>query len=148
MPLPEQILVPVDFDPVSECALNYAKSLIEGLPVSLHVLHVVFVPRILNEEMTLALQAELVEAAKSKMEALISKEEAQRMKAIVQINAGSPFHEIIQYAERHAIDLIVMGTHGRGPWAQALLGGVADKVVRTAPCPVLTVRPDEAPNST
>jgi nucleotide-binding universal stress UspA family protein len=48
--------------------------------------------------------------------------------------------EIVRYASEEAIDLIVMGTHGRGPIAHMLLGSVAERVVRKAPCPVLTVR--------
>jgi nucleotide-binding universal stress UspA family protein len=51
--------------------------------------------------------------------------------------------EIVRYAKAHAIDLIVMGTHGRGAVAQLLMGSVAERVVRTAPCPVLTVRNPE-----
>jgi nucleotide-binding universal stress UspA family protein len=62
---------------------------------------------------------------------------------------GKPFAEIIRYAREQAIDLIVLGTHGRSALGSMLLGGVAEKVVRKAPCAVLTVRhPDhqfEAP---
>jgi nucleotide-binding universal stress UspA family protein len=53
---------------------------------------------------------------------------------------GSPFFEIVRYAEEQQIDLIVIGTHGRGPIGHMLLGSVAEKVVRKSPCPVLTVR--------
>jgi nucleotide-binding universal stress UspA family protein len=66
--------------------------------------------------------------------------------------SDSPAEEIVKYAKAHDIDLVVMGTHGRGAMAQVLMGSVAEKVVRTAPCPVLTVKhperefvePDEA----
>jgi universal stress protein A len=56
------------------------------------------------------------------------------------VQVGSPFQEIVRYAVEQAIDLIVIGTHGRGPIGHMLLGSVAEKVVRKAPCPVLTVR--------
>ncbi len=56
------------------------------------------------------------------------------------IAVGRPFSEITRYAETHRIDLIIMGTHGRGAIEHMLLGSVAEKVVRKAPCPVLTVR--------
>ena len=56
------------------------------------------------------------------------------------VTIGRPFAEIIAYAREHSIDLIVMGTHGRGAIAQALLGSTTEKVVRKAPCAVLTVR--------
>ena len=55
-------------------------------------------------------------------------------------SVGHPFVEIIRYAKANEIDLIVIGTHGRGPVKHLLLGSVAEKVVRKAPCPVLTVR--------
>lgn len=53
---------------------------------------------------------------------------------------GKPFLEIIKYAKEHNIDLIVMATHGRGAMAHILMGSTAEKVVRKAPCPVLTVK--------
>jgi nucleotide-binding universal stress UspA family protein len=53
---------------------------------------------------------------------------------------GAPFVEILRYAKEQGIDLIVMGTDGRGPIVHMLIGSVAEKVVRKAPCPVLTVR--------
>jgi nucleotide-binding universal stress UspA family protein len=61
-------------------------------------------------------------------------------KTIVATRVGSPYTEIVRYAAQHRIDLIVLGTHGRGPLGHLLLGSVAERVVRTAPCPVLTVR--------
>jgi universal stress protein A len=66
--------------------------------------------------------------------------EAARKDVMVAVQVGSPFQEIVRYAVEQAIDLIVIGTHGRGPIGHMLLGSVAEKVVRKAPCPVLTVR--------
>ena len=56
---------------------------------------------------------------------------------------GPPFLEILRYAKEVNADLIVMGTHGRSGLVHMLIGSVAEKVVRKAPCPVLTVRPDQ-----
>ena len=56
---------------------------------------------------------------------------------------GHPVMEVLRYAKDNAIDLIVMGTHGRGPLGHVVLGSVAERVVRKAPCPVLTVRTPE-----
>jgi len=53
---------------------------------------------------------------------------------------GTPAWSIVEYAGGHDIDLIIMGTHGRGGMSHLLMGSVAEQVVRTAPCPVLTVR--------
>jgi universal stress protein A len=60
-----------------------------------------------------------------------------------EVRLGVPFEAIIHYAIGHEVDLIVMGTHGRRGLSHALLGSVAEKVVRNAPCPVLTVRPKD-----
>jgi nucleotide-binding universal stress UspA family protein len=59
--------------------------------------------------------------------------------AVTQVTMGRPFAEIIAYARENKIDLIVMGTHGRGAIAHMLLGSTTEKVVRKSPCPVLTV---------
>jgi nucleotide-binding universal stress UspA family protein len=56
---------------------------------------------------------------------------------------GHPVSEILSYARDRQVDLIVMGTHGRGPLGHVVMGSVAERVVRRAPCPVLTVRPEE-----
>ena len=64
-------------------------------------------------------------------------------KVIRSTRTGPPFVEIIRYAKEHDVDLLIMGTHGRGGLAHMLLGSVAEKVVRKSPCPVLTVRPDQ-----
>ena len=69
--------------------------------------------------------------------------ERQKYSAEIVTLIGSPFLEIVSYAKAKDIDLIVMGTHGRGPIAHMLMGSVAEKVVRKAPCPVLTVRHPE-----
>ena len=71
---------------------------------------------------------------------MLPEAERERLRAREALLAGNPFLEIIRYAKAHDIDLIVMGTHGRGPIAHMLLGSVAEKVVRKSPCPVLTVR--------
>ena len=59
---------------------------------------------------------------------------------VTYVSMGRPFAEIIAYAREHAVNLIVMGTHGRGAIAHVLLGSTTEKVVRKAPCAVLTVR--------
>jgi len=59
---------------------------------------------------------------------------------VTSVSVGRPFAEIIAYAREHEIDMIVMGTHGRGAIAHMLLGSTTEKVVRKAPCAVLTVR--------
>jgi len=65
--------------------------------------------------------------------------------AITYVAYGRPFAEIIGYAREHAIDLIVMATHGRGAIVHMLLGSTTEKVVRKSPCPVLTIRTSDHP---
>jgi universal stress protein A len=59
------------------------------------------------------------------------------------ITSATPAMTIVQYAKDHDVNLVIVGTHGRGPVSHFLVGSVAERVVRTAPCPVLTVRSRE-----
>ena len=77
------------------------------------------------------------------MSKVLTDGERQKFHAELVTLWGSPFVEIIRYAMSHDVDLIVMGTYGLGPIAHMLMGSVAEKVVRKAPCPVLTVRRPE-----
>ena len=87
--------------------------------------------------------AELQESAEKALDQLLDQDWAQGKKIVKSTRQGPPFLEIIRYAKENEIDLIVLGTHGRTGLAHVLLGSVAEKVVRKASCPVLTVRSDE-----
>ena len=90
------------------------------------------------------LQADLEARALEQLNALVTAEDRAQLAAQVVMRTGnSPAFEIAEYARDAAIDLLVMGTHGRGRVAHLLMGSVAEKVVRMAPCPVLTVRHPE-----
>jgi nucleotide-binding universal stress UspA family protein len=90
------------------------------------------------------MQSDVEDAAAKNLAALLSDEDRAVLgaKAIVR-SSTSPALTIVDYARETSVDLIVMGTHGRGPMAHLLMGSVAERVVRTAPCPVLTVRHPE-----
>lgn len=140
------ILVPTDFSDTSEVALNYGRALAEAFGSALHVLHVVQDPYAqpwAAEAYGFSLGG-LVEQWKQqssdRLKELLPDAEVDRLRVQRLVVVGHPFVEIIQYAKEHSVDLIVMGTHGRGAVAHMLLGSVAEKVVRKAPCPVLTVR--------
>jgi len=125
------ILVPVDFSDHSNRALDCAKSLAEKYGAALHLLSVVLpanYPEGLRKD------------AESHLRRLLTHAEQKRLHAESAVAFGDPYREILDYAKRASIDLIVMGTHGRGGMAHVLIGSVAEKVVRTAPCPVMTVR--------
>src|SRR5205823_3854484 len=90
------------------------------------------------------LQAELDVAERERLERLLTDTDRRELRVTTaQITSVAPAREIVEYAQREGIDLIVMGTHGRGPVGHLLLGSVAERVVRAAPCPVLTVRHSE-----
>lgn len=141
----KRILVPVDFSPTSEGALAYARELARTFGSALHVLHVVPDPGAQPwsaESFVISpnvIRAQWEREATVQLEALIPP--SQRTGDIrVTTRVGSAVEEILEYAQDVGIDLIVMGTHGRGRIAHALLGSVAERVVRKASCPVLTLR--------
>lgn len=147
----KQLLVPTDFSEPSEVALRYGKALAETFQAKLHLIHVLdenalIYPWTSPEGSTLTLGAarvELEHAVQDRLNHVLTAEERDKYSAQMVTLIGSPFLEIINYAKSQNIDLIVMGTHGRGPIAHMLMGSVAEKVVRKAPCPVLTVRHPE-----
>ena len=141
------ILIATDFSDTSAAALTYARELAHAFNGTLHVLHVtgnVVAQAIGIEGYTtdwVALQQEVDDAARKQLEGIVTENDRQTLsaKAIV-ITSSSPAQAIVSYANDAHVDLIVVGTHGRGGMAHLLMGSVAERVVRTAPCPVLTVR--------
>jgi nucleotide-binding universal stress UspA family protein len=139
-----RILVATDFSTCSHEALEYASELARRFAAELHLLHVADDPHnvfphaggtIPVEELARA-EAE-TDAALRRSAEVLEREGRQVQRSVVR---GVPFVEIIRYAREHDIDLIVVGTHGRTGLQQALMGSVAERVVRKAPCPVLVVR--------
>lgn len=138
------ILVPSDFSECSEAAVRYGRALASAFQARLHLLHVVQDPytQPWAAEAFPAPIGDLLEQwqtqAGNRLAAVVP--ESERANVVVATLIGSPFFEILRYAAEQSVDLIVIGTHGRGPIGHMLLGSVAEKVVRRAPCPVLTVR--------
>jgi nucleotide-binding universal stress UspA family protein len=136
-----KILVPLDFEEASDVALTYGRSLAKAFGAELHVLHVME-----NQFLRLTFKsAAAVEAGiASRLAERLTSEDRTSFHAVTALRMSDiPSDEIIQYAELEGIDLIVMGTHGRAPTAHLLMGSVAERVVRMAPCPVLTVHHPE-----
>jgi len=144
-----KILYPTDFSDLSLTALKYARSFSQAYNAQLHCLHVV------DEayQYWLALgpdgvpigpdTQQMVQTAEEQMSKFTAEHLAGLDKLITNIVSGRPFLEIIRYARDQAIDLIVIATHGRSGLSHVLMGSVVEKVVRKAPCPVLTVRSPE-----
>lgn len=143
------ILVPTDFSESSEVALRYAKALAEAFHASLHLVHIVQEP--FSQPWAVeaygfslgALQEEWMREAAIRLDRTLPPDERARCRGEVCAVLGHPVIEILRYADAHAIDLIVLGRHGRGPLSHMVMGSVAERVVRKAPCPVLTVRHPE-----
>ena len=144
-----QILVATDFSEPSESALAYGRELARTNGATLHALHVVESLSALAPAdaypMTLPdMQRELEDLAWRELEGRLTSADRKELKAkAAVVTAVTTATAIVDYANAFNIDLIVMGTHGRGGMAHLLLGSVAERVVRTAPCPVLTVRHPE-----
>jgi nucleotide-binding universal stress UspA family protein len=148
----KQILVPTDFSETADAALEYACVLAGQLGATVRLLHVLEDP-IITEGLTA--EAYIAEApmvrnamlrdAEERLEARRTppREGAAQVEAEVLVGHGA--RTIAEYAGERNFDLIVMGTHGRTGIAHLLLGSVAERLVRTAPCPVLTVRQAVAP---
>ena len=146
----KKILVATDFSEPSEAALAYGRELARTFGAQLTVLHVAenVAARAYGADgfvfVEPDLQHDLDARARKQVEALISGEDrdtvgAQAIVITSNVTAGT----IVEYAKTESVDLIVIGTHGRGAVAHLLMGSVAERVVRTAPCPVLTVRHPE-----
>lgn len=144
-----RILVPVDFSECSRRALRQAADLARRLDAAVEVLYVWEPPLYVFPEL-------LVEAPGEPARTVgeYANDRAQlEMKRFVEevlgpdpvglrtvVESGHPYATILQWASEGAYDLIVMGTHGRSGLPHVLLGSIAEKIVRHAPCPVLTVR--------
>lgn len=145
----KNILVATDFGDASDAALAYGRDLARGYEATLHVMHVAdnVMTRFAGEG-SLAflpdLQAEVEKSAKERLEGLLDDEDRRLLHARpVVVTSLAVSEAITGYAAEHQIDLIVLGTHGHRAVTRFLLGSVAERVVRTAPCPVLTVKHPE-----
>lgn len=141
--LPKTILVPTDFSDSSGSALAYAVKLAKSLGAELVVLHTYELPMIGFPDGTLVATAELtsrvLEGARVALDAAVAKHAGAGVSLRTLVKQGESWRTIVDTAPEVGAGLIVMGTHGRSGLPRALLGSVAEKVVRMATCPVLTV---------
>jgi nucleotide-binding universal stress UspA family protein len=143
----QRILLATDFSPHSAIAAKYACELVERFGAELHLLHALethlattpvfgiamVLPQYLHESRV---------AAEKALARILDPQWSAGHKFVPAIVDGPAKVEIVRYARTHAIDLIVLATHGRSGLDHVIIGSVAEAVVRTAPCPVLTVRPE------
>jgi universal stress protein A len=150
MSTPKTILVPTDFSPAAERALAYARELADGFGAAIHLLHVCEDPFAIGGFMDMytppspADLERIKQRAERRLEELLTDDQKTRYAAVFSVRIGLPAQEILEYVRTHgAIDLIVLATGGRGLVARLMIGSVADKVVRQAPCPVVTLHPHD-----
>ena len=150
----KKLLVATDFGPAANAALTYGQALARTFDAELHLLHVM--ENSFLRASPADPQAHKAAVVRTLREQLTAGDRARLKAHVVVETSDSPADAITEYATAANIDLIVMGTNGRSGVAQLLVGSVAERVVRTARCPVLTVKhpehefvvPDEAPQTT
>lgn len=138
------ILAPIDFSASSARALDYAQMVAKRFGAAIHLVHVCDVPSMATASMDAYAIAysdwsqRLGDDAERELARIAA--DIQGIRTSTEILFGNPARGIVTAATTNQADLIVMGTHGHGPIAHVVMGNVAERVVRTAPCPVLTVR--------
>ena len=142
----KKILCPVDFSEYSDYAMRYAAFLAVKFEANLTLLHVVapvMVPlpgEALVPPMRPVDLADIADACKERLTQAAGDFSSAGLSVDYQVTNGIPFLEILRVAGELSVDMIVMGTHGRSGLAHIMIGSVAERVVRKAPCPVLTVK--------
>ena len=139
------ILVPTDFQPASDAALRCARDIADRFGARLSLLHVVTDPKAAGfwtPEVYVPAGAETQERflreARERLENALTPDDRVRFGAAIEARIGAVTEHIQDFAREQHVDLIVMGTHGRRGLSHLLLGSVAEGVLRTAACPVLT----------
>lgn len=149
--LPKIILVPTDLSESAEEAVDYACELARNLGAKVHLLNVITVPVVGVPELGMAMTSTMIDTMvkdnQSALDQLAARKAALADMAPAILRTGDARDVINQTAKEIGADLIVVGTHGRRGVTRVLLGSVAETVVRTAPCPVLTVRMEKSEDS-
>lgn len=143
MKLATNILVATDFGEIAEIALDYAVLLAAKLDAKVHVVHAIPTPELGIPELGVAVAStvmeRLVREGQASLDELIKRKHGRAQFGEPVLRIGDARDVVLQVSHERAIDLIVMGTHGRQGLSRVLLGSVAETVVRSARCPVLTV---------
>ena len=145
----QRVLFPTDFSELSKTAERSACDLADQFGAELHVLHVLSDFFLIMPQTAAAMLVppkvleDVINSAEEEIQKIPSAAWASGKKVVRVVRIGSTFDTIVQYATDNAIDLIVIGTHGRTGLPHVLLGSVAERVVQHAACSVLTVRSDK-----
>ena len=142
------ILAPTDFSEYSKTAVASALELAKKFGAKLTILHVVELPPYPVEgyvppHLSATFVEDLERQATADLAQVVPEAEAAKVEVARVVAVGTPYRTIIETAEANHVDLIVMATAGRTGFSHLVLGRIAGRVVRTASCPVLTIRPHE-----
>lgn len=138
----DNVLLPTDGSDAAAAAVPHALELVDRYGARLHVLYVADT----TEYSTVTFEDDVVdpltEQGQGVVDDVVAAAEARYLDAVGVVQQGGAYETILEYIDDQAIDVVVMGTHGRRGLDRALLGSVTERVVRTADVPVLTVRED------
>jgi nucleotide-binding universal stress UspA family protein len=145
----QRILAPTDLSELSKQGLQTALGVAEAFGAKLLLLHVVEPPPyqvegLLPSQVGTTLLDDLERQASRELAQMLSDRHGSQVEVMHRVVVGIPYRKIVEVAEEEKSDLIVMTTHGRTGLSHLVMGSVAEKIVRTAPCPVLTLRPTSA----
>lgn len=141
------LLVPTDFSDNASQALQYAKEIAKGTQATLHVVHIVE-PVVYPADWSYAqvgfadIEQELQENAEKELKTLSEALVAEGYTVVTAVRRGRASDEVCSYAGENDISIIAIGTHGRSGLEHFLFGSTTERVLRKAPCPVLSVRLD------
>lgn len=145
----DRILVPIDFSEHSKRTLSYATKTATRHNSTIYLLHVfqipdyVVTPYARRRQNSAEVQSQLdiaEQEARENLEAFAQELSNQGIKVQPHLRVGYPFDEIVLMANHFDVDLIIIGSHGRGGISRLLVGSTAERVVEHAPCPVLVVK--------
>jgi nucleotide-binding universal stress UspA family protein len=141
----KKVLAPIDFSDYSKSALKYAVNFVKAFNAELILIYVVepviYPPDFSMGQIAMpSIDVEMDKRAKEELDNLAKKEIPSEIKSATIVKTGKPFLEILETATEEDIDLIIIATHGHTGIEHILFGSTAEKVVRKAPCPVLTLR--------
>ena len=145
-----QILTPTDFSEYSRQAVTYAHELAQTFGAKLLLLHVVELPAypvevFLPSAQGATLLDDLERQARHDLAHLLPKADRAKVEVMCLVAVGTPYYKIVEVAAAEKVDLVVMATHGRTGLGHLVVGSVAERVVRMASCPVLTIQPTGVP---
>ncbi|MDI6804675.1 MAG: universal stress protein [Bacteroidota bacterium] len=144
----KKILVPIDFSDFSKNALKYAVPFAKQFGAEIILVYVVE-PTIYPADFSFgqvgfpSMEAEIYKRGKTELDKLAEKEIQGIVQARTRVETGKPFVEINRVAKEEEVDLIIIATHGHTGVEHIIFGSTAEKVVRKAPCPVLSIRTPE-----